>query len=267
MTVYLDTLVLINTYASWLVLSLSSKLIHQSIPGKRLALSALAGGLSSLLILIPTGTVWQTILLYALKCISILIVLLTAFYKKGMSKRRFFSAIASFFGVNLLFSGGVYLVQSMLKTKIVYIKGVSYYFDISLTKLIFITAAVYIILSLISYISAQRLDKAHSYIVYIALSGQSYSLEGVADTGNTVRDIFSGKDVVICTGIAYPESLERRIIPVPFSTVNGEGVLYAVNPDKISIEDEHGSKTDVSALIAFTDGQLRRAVFNPKILM
>lgn len=267
MTVYLDTLVLINTYVSWLVLSLSSKLIHQSIPGKRLALSALAGGLSSLLILIPAGTVWQTILLYALKCISMLIVLLTAFYKNGMSKRRIFYAVASFFGVNLLFSGGVYLVQSMLKTKIVYIKGMSYYFDISLTKLIFMTAAVYIVLSLISHISAQRLDKAHSYIVHIAISGKSYSLEGVADTGNTVRDIFSGKDVVICTGITSCESFGRRMIPVPFSTVNGEGVLYAVSPDKIFIEDEHGSKTDVSALIAFTDGQLRRAVFNPKILM
>ena len=108
---------------SWLVLSLSSKLIHQSIPGKRLALSALAGGLSSLLILIPAGTVWQTILLYALKCISMLIVLLTAFYKNGMSKRRIFYAVASFFGVNLLFSGGVYLFQSMLGTKVVYIKG------------------------------------------------------------------------------------------------------------------------------------------------
>ena len=95
------------------------------------------------------------------------------------------------------------------------------------------------------------------------MGDKSYTLQGVADTGNTVCDIFSGKPIIICTGFAEIAGG----IPVPYSTVNGEGVLFAVKPNTLHIQDEKGRLKSASALVAFKQGSEKRAVFNPNILV
>ena len=52
MTIYLDTLVIVNTYISWIMLLISARLARITAPPVRLAIGAAIGGLSSLLILI-----------------------------------------------------------------------------------------------------------------------------------------------------------------------------------------------------------------------
>ncbi len=267
MSIYLDTLVVVNVYISWLTLSLTSRVAHIACSPKRKALAALLGGFSSLTIVIPCKNAALTALTLLLKVVFLMAVSASAFYKRGMSIKRIVTATAAFFVTNLLFGGGVYLLQAALKTDIIYINGFNFYFDISLAQLIFMTCAVYLAISIISFFVSNKLDRAHSYRVTVTVGENSYCMDGVCDTGNTVTDLFSGKNVVICTGFNDNASTcEKRITAVPYSTVNGEGVLYAFSPDSLYIEDEKGLKKQVNALVAFTEGGSKRAVFNPKVL-
>ena len=260
MSIYLDTLVIVNAYITWLTLSLTAKLTHQYSKPVRMATGAFIGGFSALLIIIP-----ESIWVMFLKVLSLIIVIAMAFLRKGMSKSRFLIICAEFLGVNIIFGGAVYLVQSLVGAEIIYINNASFYFDISLGTLIFFTAVIYVLTVIISGFFAGKADRNHAYRVLFTSNGKKYSYDGVADTGNTVTDLFSGKPVIICAGSSENLHLEH-FSAVPYSTVNGEGLLYAFSPDELYIEDETGNRKTVNALLAFTDGGERRAVFNPAIL-
>ncbi len=112
-------------------------------------------------------------------------------------------------------------------------------------------------------------DKDHSYKVEFTLKDNMYMFSAVADTGNTATDIFTGKPVVICTATKlYSDDLSYFPIPIPYNTISGEGILYAIKPDSIYIIDESNHRQHVNALVAGieADGNGRRAIFNPKIL-
>ncbi len=260
MSIYLDTLVIVNAYITWLTLSLTAKLSHQYSHPMRMAAGAFIGGFSALIIIIP-----ESIAVVFLKLISFATIVIVTFLRKGISKSRFLILCAEFLGVNIIFGGAVYLLQSMMGADIIYINNASFYFDISLGTLIFFTAVIYVLTVIISGFLERKADRNHAYRVMFSSGGIRYSFDGVADTGNTVTDLFSGKPVIICTGSDDKPDMSR-FSAVPYSTIDGEGLLYAFSPDELYIEDETGAKKSVNALLAFTNKGERRAVFNPAIL-
>lgn len=266
MTIYLDTLVIVNTYMSWIMLLISARLARITAPPMRLAIGSAIGGLSSLLILInPDNTAVGAAVLLA-KLSAVFIAAGAVFFRKHMSKKKLVGAFMIFAAVNIAFGGAIYLVQSLLKTRVIYFSGVSYYFDIPLPELIVMTAVVYVIIVIASHFTSRVCDISHSYRVDITVGGRSFSLDGVADTGNTVTELISGRPVVICTGIDYSPPDGKGVYAVPYSTVDSDGLLYAYMPDSIEIKSDAGNIKEAFALVAFTEKGDRRAVFNPKIL-
>ncbi len=259
MSIYLDVLVLVNTYISWLMLSLTAKLSRFGIKAWRLALSAFLGGFSALIIVFPM----PNLLALFLKALSLVLISLTAFWQKGIVVVKLITLTGIYIVVNIVFGGAVYLVQRLLQTDVIYFGNYSVYFSISAVNLILTTAVIYLAMCLLSRLFGQRLGKVRSYKVLFSLDDKSYSLQGIADTGNTVCDVFSGKPIIICTG--FDEA--QGGIPVPYSTVNGDGVLFAVKPNTLHIQDEQGKLKPASALVAFKQGSEKRAVFNPNILV
>ncbi len=248
------------------MLLISARLSRISAPPLRLAIGAAIGGLSSLLILIkPDNTAVSAAVVLA-KLLAVIMAAGAVFFKKNMSKKKLAAAFAIFAAVNIAFGGVIYLAQSLLKTRVIYFSGASYYFDIPLPELIVLTAVVYVIIVIASHFTSRVCDISHSYRVNITVGGRSFSLDGVADTGNTVTELISGRPVVICTGIEYSPPDDKGVYAVPYSTVDSQGLLYAYMPDSIEIESEAGSIKDAFALVAFTEKGDRRAVFNPKIL-
>lgn len=267
MSVYLDTLVIVNTYIGWLIISLCARLAHLGASGKRRAAGAFLSGLTSLIIVMPSGTPFLKLAAAMLKLISCPLIAFAAFYKKGMSLKRYLFSTLCLTMSTMALGGAVYLIQMTMSTDIIYINNYSFYFDISLSTLIFLTGLVYIIMLILSHFFSRESDEARSYTVGFTVRDKSYILEGISDTGNTVTDLFSGKRVVICQGFEHPPPSSYGMRVVPYSTVNGEGILYAFSPDSIYIENDAGQRKDVSALVAFVEGGKKRAVFNPKILM
>ena len=266
MTIYLDTLVIVNTYISWIMLLITSRIARISAPPIRLAIGAAIGGLSSLLILIkPDNTAVSVAVVFA-KLFAVVAASGAVFLKKHMSKKKLAAALVIFAAVNILFGGIIYLAQSLLKTRVIYFSGANYYFDIPLPELIVLTAVVYVAIVITSHFTSHVCDISHSYKVNITVGGRSFSLDGVADTGNTVTELISGRPVVICTGIDYSPQDNKGVYAVPYSTINSDGILYAYMPDSIQIENETGSINEAFALVAFMEKGDKRAVFNPKIL-
>lgn len=262
--IYLDVLVVINTYITWLLVSLTVALTHTYSKALPRAAASFIGGLSALIILIPQGDKLLCFTSAALKIISCIAIVVTAFWRQSVKK--YFVLTLSFLGINMLLSAALELLQRALKTHPIALSSGFIYLDISPVNLIVSTAAIYLSVCFVSKLFSKRLGKLNAYRVDFKLGCKAFSLDGVADTGNTAKDLFSGLPVIICTGVSLESS--GFIRAVPYKTISGEGVLYALNPESITVTDEKGIVRKVTALVAGVPGTgEQRAIFNPQILM
>ena len=99
-------------------------------------------------------------------------------------------------------------------------------------------------------------------------------LQGLADTGNSLVDFFSGKPVIICDGTKFADIAPSPSAPppkgfrlLPCETVSGNGLIPVFQPDEVVIYAERtGRYRKVDALIGIGERENERAIFNPKIL-
>lgn len=265
--IYIDVLVVVNCYICWMMLSAAALITHIYISPRLKVMATLLGGASSLVLLLPSETPLQRFAVIVIKVFSLFAIIYIAFYKQN--PKKILVAAFVYLGINLLLGGAVYLAKTVFGNDIIYSNNGILYFDISLTNLIVVTALIYIALVVLSRLHSRYSDKNHSYRVEFSLGDENYSLCAVADTGNLAKDIFSGKPVIVCTGISlYKDGSAFAPIPVPYSTIAGEGILYAVRPSRICIVDESKSRLEVDALVAGIESESGecRAIFNPNIL-
>lgn len=263
MDIYIDVLIIVNTYITWLLLSLTSALTHTCSKGRFRAAASFIGGISALIMLIPSSDKLIAFTVLFLKFLSCILIVITAFWK--LSPRKYTLLALAFIGVNMLMSAALELLQRIVKVRAVSLKSGFIYLDISPINLIISTAVIYFVICKASKLFSRSLGTLNSYRVNFRIGRKAFSLDGVADTGNTARDLFSGLPVIICTGIDI--EVNDFVRAVPYKTIAGDGILYAVNPGKITVTDEQGAETEVVALVAGLPGaKEQRAIFNPKIL-
>lgn len=263
-SIYLDVLVVVNTYMTWILLSLTAVLSHTYSKPSLRAWASLLGGLSSLLILIPQSVKVISFTVVLLKILSCVAVTTLAFWRVSLKKHLILAG--GFLLANMLLSAFLEVFQRLLRIPQIVLSSGFIYLDISPLTLIASTAVIYLIILKMSKTCQKNLGETHAYRVSFKIGCKVYSLDGVADTGNTAVDLFSGLPVIICTGVDInPEGFIRA---VPYKTVSGGGILYAANPGKVTLTDERGKTSEVSALVAGT-GQAgeKRAIFNPQILI
>ena len=263
MDIYIDVLIVINAYMTWLLLGLTSFLSKTPSAGKRRAAASALGGVSSLIALIPTDVKLLAFTSMALKIISCLAIVAAAY--RFCSAKKFAALSLAFLGSNMLVSAALIILRDTLKLGNLAVYGGFVYLDISPLGLIVTTAVIYLLICRASKLFNKNLGPLNSYRVDFKIGCKVFSLDGFADTGNTVRDLFSGLPVIICTGIDIESGENFRA--VPYKTVSGEGVLYAFRPESLTVTDESGRPREVSALVAgLPKAEGRRAVFNPEIL-
>lgn len=258
-------LVIINIYITWILLYLSKSLVHANVKSVNLVISSFIGGLSSLLILIEPSNLYVKLLIFTAKVVTFVIIVLIAFSGQSIKKMIVYGAV--FISLNILLCGAVGLFCELFNMESTFVFNGTIYLDIPLVMLILTTAGIYIILTVFSRLTAFKYDKHNSYNVEFSYKDTTYNLPAIADTGNTATDIFSGKPVIVCNGISLYISETDYIRPIPYSTVSGEGILYAFKPEYVLISDEKGRIKVVDTLVASTDATgERRAIFNPKLL-
>lgn len=272
MTVYADILIITNIYIDMIIIECVRILTCSRLRTSRAILGAAVGSLFSLVIFLPwIGTVGMT----AVRLLSAACTVLAAF---GYGSRRMF-LFRTFllFTVGFVFAGICTAFAAAIPFRLIRSRNGVIYADISPAALIITSVAAYAVIVIYRRVTSSA--GRGSYHAVISVRGRSEMLEAIADTGNLLCDIFTGKPVIVCPreriamlfddipSDVSADSLTEHWHLIPYRTVSGTGLIPVTAPDEVCITDDAtGEIYRTDAYIGVSDS-CETAVFDPKILL
>ncbi|MBQ9461241.1 MAG: sigma-E processing peptidase SpoIIGA [Clostridia bacterium] len=260
-TVYADVLFCVNFIVDYVMLLSVKRLTSLNVRRRRLLLGALVGGLGSFAVLLPALPFFLSLLISVGEA-----MLMTAAAFLPMSIKGYIRASFLLFAVSFTYCGIMTAVLALASPKGLAVRNSSVYIGISPFTLIALTALCYFALRLFERIRAPGV-KYRKCRVIVSNLGTSVEADGIADTGSTLREPFSGEPVIVgrselFSGISgfgeYPDAEGCKdcanIRMVPFSSVGGSGLMPAFRPAEVTIITA-GGKMSVRAYIALSSGK------------
>lgn len=231
MTVYVDILIILNTLVNYFILLAVQKITRSNQKRWRNLMGATVGGLSSLLLFLESLGVIMTFL----KIFTAILMVIITFGVKPL--KQLFKSIFLLFAITFLFGGLMFAIYIFFdKDILIYTNGIVY-FDVDLTFLVICSVFSYIVITLISKITDKKAPKSKEYYVTVENAGKVISCTALMDTGNNLREPFSGYPVIMLSKDLFQKLFtEDKIRLIPVSTVNGESLIKAFRPEKITIE-------------------------------
>ena len=100
------------------------------------------------------------------------------------------------------------------------------------------TIISYIIITLISKITDKKAPKSKERYVIVENAGKTVSCTALVDTGNNLREPFSNLPVIMLDKELFNRLFtEEKMRLIPVSTVNGEALIKAFRPKRITIDN------------------------------
>lgn len=269
MIIYIDILLLVNLYISYLLIASTSKVLAIAISKPRFIIALVISTFSSLIILFE----FSVVELLLVKVLLLFAICVTAFYNKN--KKQFIVAIFTFIVISGLYGGVIMLIHNLISPQIMqYNNGVAY-FDISAITLILLTIICYIVTH---YITLWINQKAPSTLIYDITLQTDLGVEkfrAFMDTGNRLVDSFSGLPVIVCECDSMQRIIGEDVVKlvrgeinnveeimlkhslryVPVSVVGGDDLLYCIVPKKVRIKI-NGENVDKKAVVALSPTKL-----------
>lgn len=275
MKIYIDILLITNGIVTYIMLSALCRMIHRRITPLRMFAASALGGLFSLVIVINSSGMLSAVIIVTLKLAGIAAVLLTAFgFGSLYSRLRYFLI---YLAVSTLFTGAAVTVWQLSKSKVLFFRNLTIYFNISLLELVIATAAAYGLLTAYEIITRKSFNRAAKYEAIYENGGYMIKLPAICDSGNRLCDSFTGTPVVVfyCDELYYHYDLDRdepetlcgfRVIP--FSTVSGGGLIHITASGTVKIIDERDRIRQLRCYVGVVPsrGERSRAIFNPVLL-
>jgi len=287
-SVYIDILIALNIFVNYFLLLETAFISHENPKRLRILLASALGGVYSLIIILPA---MNALLSMFLKLVFSTTIILAAFKIKNL--RHFLRMFATFFAVNFIFAGLMFAVWVALKPNSMQFNNGAVYFDINILTLTVMTVFCYIVVTLISKLA--RRNSSHDKIIDLTIIIENKTVSGKAliDTGNSLRETFSGTPVVVAEYSflkdILPDELgeymndstcletdkisdeyKGKIRLIPFSSIGGEGLLKAFRPDSITLYDGKKYITINSVYVAVKNIALSNgeyiAIINPSML-
>lgn len=272
-TIYVDVLIVLNIYVNYFLLKTTAKITHSGMKNIRCIAASVYGSIYSLMILLPKLNTAVSILI---KLAAAVTIVFAAFgLKCGF---RLFINTVTFFAANFIFAGTIYAAYTWFKPNFIHFNNTYFYIDFSLIILVCTTAVLYLAVCIIRTLIDRIPDESDCYKIIIRYKDKIVSLSGLADTGNSLVDFFSGSPVIICgkdklkalTGIENisdcTDFIPKGFRLIPCSTISDSGLIPVFRPDEIVIfNGKSGMKKSVEAMVGIgTNSQ--DAIFNPKLL-
>lgn len=273
MVIYADILVLVNIYIDYFLLLGVRRFLHLRVNTWRMVLGSVLGGLSGLLSLLPLPFAASFFLLLpaaALICFAV--------FWNG-SPARYVKSTACFLAFSLLFSGLISLLIQIFALNAAVVGG-RVYFDISPLLLLVFTILAYLVSLLLERIRGRSEPSSSYRRVIVEHQGGRVELFCKVDTGNDLREPFSGLPVLVaeraCVEALLPKAVKGYLSHspngdgirlIPYSTLGGPGLLPAFRPSRIT---EKKSGKPLNCFLAVFDGSLSAsgysALINPELL-
>ena len=267
--IYADILFIINLYITYALLLFTCLLTRSTVKRSRLLLSSVISAVYSLIILVPSASD----ALIALSRIPALFFIIIVAFRKQKPK-QLLKLYVSFITVNLLFAGLMLLLWYFISPSDMYYNSGIVYFNIGVSELLITTAVCYFILKGVHKLISFKTPSDTVFDLEIFVDGKSYYCKSLLDTGNMLKDTFSGLPVIVvnrkvlkCLSVpditdidsAYASTLRFRLVVC--STVSGEGVLPAFRPEKVRISTFKSRFETDRVVIAVTDRNLKNGIF------
>lgn len=80
-------------------------------------------------------------------------------------------------------------------------------------------------------------NQSNYYLVDIYIKDKKYQLTGYLDTGNTLKDPYKKRPVIITNDKRFQPLIEQAIL-VPYETIGNKGIIKCMKPDKVVIENK-----------------------------
>ena len=277
MYIYADILIITNIYADFLLIKSAASITHSPLKTCRAIAAAVIGGLFSLAIFLPRSL---SFLLAPLKLISSAVIVFTAFGFENTA--YFFRRMVVFYICAFVFGGLGTGLAYLTGGRFITLRNGIIYADVSMPALVISSIAAYICIGVYKRLSDS--GGSGTYTVIVSDCGRTVSFKAMADTGNILRDSFTGKYVIVCprnvlvglygtvpdceSAASGKTSLGKRWRLIPYSTVSSSGMIAVICPKDVCIKkDETGQISRADVYLGAADGDCTAAVFNPKILI
>lgn len=264
MTVYVDVLIFINAVTDYLLLNLSSLISGCRINTVRLVITSVVAAMFSLMIFLPyLGGLAE---LFIRMSTAVLICLTGYGYK---CFKRFLKNYLAFLTVSVAFNGLMTVVWVSFKPKGMILNNSVVYFNISALETIVFTAVSYFIIRLVLSVIKRVSPLARRCRIKFIHNGKSVEVTGMVDSGNSLKDVYSDRHVIITDRSVALEifgvlEYNHRLL-LPYKTVGGAGVLDAYPCKKAYINNNDAGAVLVAVSDEKIDGDYK-AIVNPEIL-
>ena len=264
--VYADTLVLLNTAVTYLLLLSVRQFSGVKISSKRVIIAAFLGGIASCVTLLPAVSV---LLMIAIQIAVSAAVTFCAFFDG--SARRYIRCLALFAGMTFFYGGVMYGMSFTFPGFIRYRNGFAYV-RIGFWGVVAVLTTCYLLIILMKK-RFGREEETFTYEINIERGNKKIFGKAVLDSGLFVNDCYTGKPVVICSisflnGLLSPDeqnqlsafgktdeltdhsTLRPRLILV--KTVAGMRMFTAFTCDNVTVKngDRYARAEGVSVIAA-----------------
>lgn len=254
--IYVDILLSVNLFINYFVLLAASRFLKLPIKRRRIFYGALLGAAYSLYIFVP---VKSPLLSVPIKLLMAATLVLLSFGPNSL--RLFWKELACFFSINFAFAGLMFALWYFAAPPGLSMNNGVVYFDISPLLLIGMTLFCYLVIRIIHRLTGREQPKGDTCEVTITLGEREAVLHAKVDTGNELKEPFSGLPVVVTDNKGVAQLLPEALRPlfetsgaglpqdafpdaaasgvscrmIPCRTASGEGVLPAFRPDRVVV--------------------------------
>ncbi len=273
--VYADVFVIVNLYIDFFLLWCVRGFLRLRAKGWRLVAGSLCGALCALLSLLPMPG-WASLLLGG----GVAFVTAAGAFSP-VKWQQLLRAWLCLWLFSFLLGGFFLFLIRFFAPKNMAVLGSAVYFDLSLPLLFFFTCLAYGVFWVFGRLFPREASPLRLCPLQVENRGVTVSLTARADTGNDLREPFSGLPVIVCeaqalgkaapdaaldfllTGTVPPQPAQKLRL-IPFSTLGAEGLLPAFRADKVTLGKEQKPLACYLALCPrpLSSGQFT-ALFNP----
>lgn len=277
--IYIDELIVINLFVNYFLLLVTAKILRAPFNRLRILLACALGGVYSISIFINSLNPLVSI---AMKVAMSSSIVLVAYKIKNL--KSFFRSFAAFLGANFIFAGLMFALWIAAKPKGMVFNNGTVYFNINMAVLCVSVIVSYVLISVALKLLKKKAPSNRIYTTAIEIFGKKVVSSALYDTGNTLRDGFSGSPVIVAqynlvkdlfpnelkeffksgnlSASSIPENWSARIRMIPFNSVKCKGLLPAFKPDNVTVKCEESEETENNVFVAVTNQALSNGEYS-----
>lgn len=238
MVIYIDILIALNWWIDFLLLLGVRRFVDGSGKSWRLAMGALVGAISCLVLFLPPLSVWWSLLI-RLAAAALMVTVAFGCRAVGWVRR-----VVVLFALSAGLAGICGALYFFLAPAGFYVFNGVVYYSVPSLLLVALTVVCYGVLWLFEQVLRRRAPREHLFRVSLTYAGRSVTFSCLYDSGNHLTEPFSGKGVLV-----VERQVAEQLLPdmpsvanlpagwrlIPYNTLGGNGLLPAFVPASVTV--------------------------------